>query len=145
MSIHSIEKNKEILPDIVAQLAMNYYEIEDIAKMYNIEVEEVKRISELPAIKAKVGELRANLQKSGESFTKLARIYVEEALPYVFTLVVDSTGKPSDRLAAADFLLRSSGLASNKDNNSPVTINLNTVVQEASDRKSRVLEMRDYL
>ena len=41
-------------------------------------------------------------------------------------------------------MLKSSGLAVAKE--SPiVNINLNTIVQEATERKNKVIEMRDYL
>ena len=60
------------------------------------------------------------------------------------SILANTDNKPAERLAAAEFMLKSSGLANSKE--APVVnINLNTIVQEATERKNKVIEMRDYL
>lgn len=142
--MYSLTKNKEILPDIIAHLALDYYSEIDIAEMYNVPEVEVRRIAAMPLVQQEIIKLRSQLKNSGESFKKLAKIYVEEALPYVQSILANNENKPAERLAAAEFMLKSSGLAVAKE--SPiVNINLNTIVQEATERKNKVIEMRDYL
>lgn len=104
---------------LIRELALRYHPLEDLAVFFHMPLETLKQIAATPGVAARVLALSKEMDRTGERFELTSRKIAGEAMQLALEIargenVSDLPVTASDRLRAAELLVKWSGLGKNE-------------------------------